>query len=173
MTHIAPSEPPTKNEGSVARSVPTGLKRRSVILMIVLTIVTFGFYYPIWFLRRRAALNRLDSPRKLQRWPFLVLFAFYVFQFFVGLASRSVPAEQTIGFEANLILNLGQLGVGLLIVLQCFFIKEILEDHCAGRPEDSVSISLSVDRTKLSGLLTFFFQIYYLQYAINRYIVGR
>jgi len=33
--------------------------------------VTFGFYYPAWFLVRRAALNSLDSPRKLHRWPFI------------------------------------------------------------------------------------------------------
>jgi hypothetical protein len=137
--------------------------------MIVLTIVTFGLYYPIWFLRRRAALNRLDSPRKLRHWPFLVFIAFVVLQVLVGLASGSAPREQTIGAGADLVLTLLQLAVGILMVVQCFFIKDILEDHLAG-PEDSISPSILVDRVKLSGLMTFFFQIFYLQYVINRYV---
>jgi hypothetical protein len=162
----------SKDESTVARSAPpAGLKRRSVVLVIVLTIVTFGLYYPIWFLRRRAALNRLDSPRKLRRWPFLIFIGFFVLQFMVGIASGSAPPEQTIGAAATLLLKLCQLAVGILMVVQCFFIKDILEDHLAG-PQDNISPSLFVERVKLSGLMTFFFQIFYLQYVINRYIAG-
>jgi hypothetical protein len=36
--------------------------------MIVFMLITFGWYYPVWFFRRRAALNRLSSPRKLKLW---------------------------------------------------------------------------------------------------------
>ena len=64
----------------VADPEPTGLKRRSVLLMIVLMILTFGLYLSIWFLRRRKALNQLDSPRKLAWWPFLA------FAVVIGLA---------------------------------------------------------------------------------------
>ena len=58
-----PYAPPTATVADLSR-VP--LKRRSVFLMIVFTILTLGFYLPIWFLRRREGLNQLDSPRKLQ-----------------------------------------------------------------------------------------------------------
>lgn len=166
------SEPLTKDESTVVGSVaPTGLKRRSVILMIVLAIVTFGLYYPIWFLRRPGALNRLDSPRKLRRWPFAVFIAFVVLQFIVDLVSAPGRPEQTIGEGAALLLSLAQLAVGILMVVECFFIKDILEDHLLG-PEDTISSSILIDRVKLSGLMTFFFQIFYLQYVINRHIVG-
>jgi hypothetical protein len=67
--------------------------------MIVFMLITFGWYYPVWFFRRRAALNRLSSPRKLKLW-------------------RALFAE----------------------------------------------------RVTLSGLMTFFFQIFYLQHVINREI---
>src|SRR5207249_6887538 len=164
------NEPLSKDETTIPRSVPpTGLKRRSIVLMIVLAIVTLGLYYPIWFLRRRDALNRLDSPRKLQRWPFLIFIAFFVLQFMVGLASGSAPRERTIGAEASLLLSLLQLAVEILMVVQCFFTKDILEDHLAG-PEDNTSSSIFVDRVKLSALMTFFFQILYLQHIINRHI---
>ena len=92
-------------------------------------------------------------------------------QAIVAIASGSAPPEQTIGAGASLLLNLCQLAIGILMVVQYFFIKDILEDHLAG-PDDNVSRSILADRVTLSGLMTFFFQIYYLQYVINRYIAG-
>ena len=167
------NEPLIKDVTPVASSVPSfDLKRRSVLLMIVLTIITFGLYYPIWFLRRRAALNGMDSPRKLRVWPFLIFIAFFVLQFTVGVASGPGPVEQTIGTGGSLLLSLAQLAVGILMLVQCFFAKDILEDHLAG-PEDNVPNPLLVEKVKLSGLMTFFFQIFYLQYVINREIVGQ
>ena len=143
------------------------LKRRSLVVMIVFFVVTLGLYYPIWFLRRRAALNGLDSPRKLQRWPFLLVLAFFVFQFMLAIASAP---EEAAG-EGSLPFSLVRLAVALLIVVQCFIIKDILEDHLAG-PGDTISNSVLSDRVRLSGLMTFFFQIFYLQHVINRHIAG-
>ena len=143
------------------------LKRRSPVMMIVFFVVTLGVYFPIWFLRRRAALNRLDSPRKLQRWPFLLALAFFVFQIILAIAS---DPEKPIG-NGSFLFSFVRLVVALLIVVQCFIIKDILEDHLAG-PDDTVSDSVLSDRVRLSGLMTFFFQIFYLQHVINRHIVG-
>ena len=170
---MAANEPLSKDQRTaVTSAAPTGLKRRSVTLMIVFTIFTFGLYYPIWFLRRRAALNRLDSPRKLASWPFLIVLAFVVLQFIVGVASDSAPVEQTVGTVGALLLWLGQLAVAILLLVQCFFTRDILEDHLTG-PEDNVPNALFVDRVQLSGVLTFLFQVFYLQYVINRRIVGQ
>jgi len=161
-----PYTPPTAAVADVSSS---GLKRRSLILMIVFSLVTFGLYYPIWFLRRRAALNRLDSPRKLRLWPFVVSIAWVVLQFVAGALASSAPARQVNAEGTALLFNLVQLAVGILMVVQSFFAKDILEDHLAG-PGDDVHNRLSDDTVKLSGLMTFFFQIFYLQYIINRYI---
>src|SRR6478752_3172485 len=51
------------------------LKRRSLFAMIGFGILSFGLYFPLWFLRRRTALNALHSGRKLQLWPFSLAFA--------------------------------------------------------------------------------------------------
>ena len=166
-------------KAAVADISPTGLKRRSLILMIVLSIVTFGLYYPIWFLRRRAALNRLDSPRKLRLWPFVIVITWFVFQFIAGIAAGFIAGiaagsalpERAIGARAALLLNVVQLAVGILMLVQSFFTKDILEDHLVG-PGDRVPNPLFVDTVKLSGVMTFLFQIFYLQYVINRYIAG-
>src|SRR5215831_1598986 len=113
----------------------TALKRRSVVLMILLTVVTLGFYYPVWFLRRRAALNSLDSPRKLEAWPFLLLLAYWIAQFGIAIAANGQPLEVAFGYGIAALLGLARIGVGIVIVVQCFYIKDILEDHLAG-PDD-------------------------------------
>src|SRR5262245_31967789 len=59
-----PYAPPTASVASVGAAA-SGLKRRNLVVMFLLIIVTLGIYYPVWFFRRRPGLNRLDSPRKL------------------------------------------------------------------------------------------------------------
>jgi len=150
----------------------TALKRRSVVLMILLTVVTLGFYYPVWFLRRRAALNSLDSPRKLEAWPFLLLLAYWIGMIAVSFAAGDQPTEVAFGPGAAAVLSLVRIAVGIVTLVQCFYIKDILEDHLAG-PEDAISSGLLSDSVQLSRALTFFFQIFYLQYAINRYLARK
>jgi len=53
------------------------------------------------------------------------------------------------------------------MLFQCFRIKDILEDHIAG-PEEQTPSPLLAPPVRLSGLMTFFFQIFYLQHIINR-----
>jgi hypothetical protein len=158
-------------KSAVADISERGLKRRSVVVMIVLYIVTFGFYYPIWFLRRRVALNRLDSPRKLRLWPFLVYLAFFSLEFVGAFVAEFAPNEQPIEAGASVVFDLIPIAVGILMAVQCFITKDILEDHLIG-PEDHVSASLVTGPVKLSGLKTFFLQIFYLQWVINRDIVA-
>ena len=166
---VNPYAPP---KTPVAVAAEPLFKRRRVVVMILLVIVTFGFYYPAWFLVRRAALNSLDSPRKLSRWPFVTQLIVFVVVFVVDLvagASDLRSREQLIGSGPGLALSLSQLAVGIVILVQCFAIKHILEDHLA--PADGEMPEPFSSRVELSGAATFFFQIFYLQWAINRYIV--
>ena len=65
-----------------------GLKRRSVLVMIVIFIATLGLYFPVWFLRRRGALNRLDSPTELRMWPFLMYGGYFVLEFITAFMAE-------------------------------------------------------------------------------------
>ncbi|HYT73642.1 MAG TPA: hypothetical protein VEL79_02735 [Vicinamibacterales bacterium] len=148
-------------------TLATDLKQRGVLLMIGLTLVTGGLYYPLWFLRRLSALNRLNAPRKLRVWPFLLLLALTLIRLIVFI--RSGPPRPHPADALSLLLRLVSLAVGILILVQCFFIKDMLEDHLSG-PEGDVSSSIFSESVKLSGLMTFFFGIYYLQHVINENI---
>jgi hypothetical protein len=143
-----------------------GLKRRRVIVMIVFLLLTFGVYYVVWWFRRRPGLNRLNSPKKIALWPLLLMAALFVTQFVLGLVAGDAP-QDVIG-EAGVALELVvRIGVGILMLIQAFRIKDIIEDHAT--PETGSGPMFS-ERVELSGVMTFFFSIFYLQWAINRYV---
>jgi len=148
---------------------PTALERRSVVLMILLSVATLGLYYPLWFLRRRAALNSLDSPRKLDAWPFVLCLGYWIAQFGIAVAARGLPVEAAFGQGISSLLSLAQVGVGIVMVVQCFYIRDILEDHLAG-PEDAIPAGIHSNSVQPSRMMTLFFQNFYLQYVINRYV---
>ena len=150
---------------------PADLKRRSVPLMIVLTVATLGLYYPIWFLRRRAALNRLDAPRKLQAWPFILFLAFHAIGIGFAFATDSASAEPARKEVSDRVLDIAQLAMAVLMVVQCVFVRDILEDHLAG-PGDHASSSILSDSVKPSAMMTLFFGAFYLQHVINRHVAG-
>src|SRR5688500_13927461 len=145
------------------------MKRRRVLVMIVFMIISFGLYYPIWWFRRRAGLNRLNASKKLPLWPLLLLGTLFALQFGIGLAAGETPLEQFIGDGGVLLLSLFQLAVGIVMLIQSFRVKDMIEEHAT---PDSTSGPMFVEQVQLSGLMTFFFSIFYLQWAINRYVVG-
>ena len=149
---------------------PTGLRKRGILAMIVLTIASLGFYLPVWFLRRRAAFNALDSPRKLPAWPFLVWITNLVIVVVVAIAAGDGPPAAVVGQAGELVLELGNWAVVIVAVLQAFRVREILEDHLAG-PEYAQSNSIASGAVTLSGLATFFLGAFYLQHAINAYVL--
>jgi hypothetical protein len=161
-----PYAPPAAN---VADREPDshGLKRRSLVLMIVLAFATFGIYYPVWYLRRRSGLNRLDSPRKLALWPFVLFTASFVLAFGVGVMRGSL-GDDAVGAGLTLPVQVFQIAVAILMIIQSFKIRDIIQDHAT--PADSSGPF--VQHVQLSGLMTFFFSIFYLQWAINRYVIA-
>jgi hypothetical protein len=160
-----PYAPP---KAAVADVAPTLLKRRSVWLMIVFTLVTLGFYPIIWFFRRRAGLNALNSSRKLKLWPLLALVGFTIVDFVVAFADARSPGSISTGVSSALLV--ARLAIAITMLVQIFTIKSIIEDHVY-TPPDPAAPALFADRVELSGLATFFFSIFYLQYAINKHIV--
>ena len=151
----------------VAAAPPSsGLPRIPIPLMLVLTALTGGLYYPWWFLRRRSRLNQLSAAPPIPWWPFALLSAALATRLALliwdgprGSISSAVPLSA--GAIATLVLT----AAWLLTVVQAFAIKGIIERHIAGpATEGSPQEPLLV---RLSGPQTFFFGPYYLQYAIN------
>jgi hypothetical protein len=132
------------------------------------TIITLGLYYPVWWFRRRPGLNRLNSPRKLSIWPLLAMALVWAILIIFSMVEGAAPGAVA-GTGADSVLSLFQLAVGIVMIFQSFRIKEMIEDHAT---PDAHSGPMFAERVQLSGVMTFFFSIFYLQWAINRYVVG-
>ena len=166
MSDVEVHNPYAPPGAHVASGRDLGLERVSVWLMVLLIIVTLGIYYPVWFWRRRNGINRLDSPRKLDLWPIALFTVYFVVASLMGLVGN--PYE--IFGDAVILLVGVRLAVGIMMIVQCFRIKDIIEDHAQG-PDDAPRDELFTPPVKLSGVMTFFFSIFYLQYAINKYVI--
>ncbi len=139
------------------------LKKTSIILMIILTVVTAGIYWPIWFLTRRKALNMMQSREKLGSGIFIFAIVLFGISLFIGLIS-GVMGE--LGHKSLLATGLGAFS-GILhavaagtVLVQSFKVRRIFHEHFNTHLQRAISFS---------GVATFFFIIYYLQYKINRF----
>jgi hypothetical protein len=133
------------------------LEDNSVWAAIVLTVLTGGIYQPIWFLRRRRALNKLNSPEKIGVFGLLVALVGFMGNVCIPLLGSfvwgsSVQAENKLGPIHPAILLVAQ----VIIVVQCFKVRRILLDHLAPKQEGM-----------FSRMGTFFLGIFYLQHKIN------
>ena len=142
-----------------------GLKKRSVLVMILFVFLSLGIYYLVWWFRRRPGLNNLNSPRKLPVWPLALLVTLWVLNIVAGFMDGLEPGRDVSGAP---LLSIFQIIVGISMIVYSFWAKEIIEDHA--RPDPGSGPSFGTD-VKLSGVMTFFFSIFYLQWAINRYII--
>ena len=144
------------------------VKKTPVILVIIFSMLTYGIYYCAWFLIRRKSLNQLSRSRKIGAGVFIFCILLTVAEIFLdigsgvlqGLAeglndpsySTHVPVVDGISKGINLL-------IAILWLIQCFKVKGILEDYLKSKDRFALS---------LSGLATWFFGAYYLQYRINK-----
>lgn len=150
------------------KNLPVGIKKTSVVVVVLLTGITGGIYIPIWFLTRRNAINALDSEEKLGKGIFIL--AAVVFTG-IAVGSAYLQVQEIIGpvFSTNrelviaaleLLLNVISLVVFIPVIYEAFKVKRILEDHFNNRfPGKGIH---------LSKLWTFLLMNIYLQHKINR-----
>ena len=147
----------------------SGLQETSVLFAVIATIVTGGIYIPIWFLRRRKALNELHSPEKIGLPGLLIALFGFVGNLCIPLVGHfvwgsSVQAENNLGPLHPAVVLIAQ----IIIVVECFKVRRILLDHLAPQQEGMFSASIRFQYDDmLSRMGTFFLGIYYLQYKIN------
>ena len=146
---------------AVALPLYPGLKKRSIILMIALQVVTLGLYWPIWILLTRRGLNNLHADTKVGVVGSTVILVFHLsyVMLLVGLVDPLIFAAAT-GINPGLTPTIAVSGVATLIL--AFRIKHILEEHLSYRTGG-----------RLSAVFTFVFWFFYLQHVINtRILVG-
>jgi hypothetical protein len=147
-----PYAPPTAAAGMSApdrdqvRNGNYQAERRSVLLLVLLSIITLGIYPSVWFLRRRRFLDSLDSTQKLGGLAAAPLAGLIVS---IVLGFVALPPELD---------RAGSVASGAASVITAFQVARILRSNFAR----------SGRLLQVSRIATFFFNAFYLQYKINQ-----
>ncbi|MCI5138607.1 MAG: DUF4234 domain-containing protein [Candidatus Electrothrix sp. AR1] len=150
-------------------AVKQDIKNTPVILTVFFTVITAGIYYPCWFLTRRNQINKLHSREKLSKGFFILGIVIYSISLLLACGSGVFEGIQEANGTAEF-LKIAEgldsvdkfltLFISIIMIMQSFKVKRIFQDHFDDYLRRNVSFS---------GLATFFFGIYYLQYKINKF----
>lgn len=144
------------------------IKRTPVALAILFTFATAGIYVPCWFLTRRAAINSLDPRERLGQGVFIFAIVLLAISLLLSFAiggfegTGEESGDQNLLHQArmlDLVDRMISLVVGITLLVQCFKVRRMMQrysDNCLG------------GRMPFSGVFTFLFGVFYLQYKINR-----
>jgi len=128
--------------------------KMSVLLLIVLVLVTLGLFAPIWFLIRKDWLNRLSATRKLGSG---LAYASLVLICISAVLGVFVP--MIVGVTIGALDDLLWIAGWVCLVILAFRVERILIQHYI----KGLGLNVGFD-----GAATFLFNLYYLQYKMNR-----
>jgi len=125
----------------------------SVALVVALELFTCGLYTPIWFIQRGRFLNGLDTSESINDGMSIASLTVWVLSFFAVVFSGIMhnPGLMRLAHLANLT-------GAVVVIIMSFRAREMIEQHMRRIGQ----------HVRLSGLATFFLQVIYLQYHINR-----
>ena len=143
------------------RETPPELRHMPVLLLVLLTIVTGGIYTGVWFLRNRDALNALGSPEKVGKGMAIAIIVLAATSIVALIAEISATADRDPVSASmwKLVCSLLSLTAGIIALVAAFQVRRILRTCFHERQHANIHFS---------GVLTFFFSTFYLQYKINR-----
>lgn len=153
----------------IQTAINQDIKKTPVILTVIFTIITAGIYHPCWFLARRNQINKLYSHEKLGKGTFIFAIVVYslllLLSFVSGILEGMWQEFGTVEYLAmaediDTIDRFLSLAVFITLLVQSFNVRRIFRNHFNEYLGNNISFS---------GLATFFLQIFYLQYKINRF----
>lgn len=125
------------------------LGKTSVWVMVLLLVITGGVYQYLWFGLRRQSLQHLRTTLKVS--PRLAWTPAYL-----GVATLVAGALTGASEALASILMVLSFGTASIYIFLTFRVRRMLLDHYQG------------SGLNLSGVLTFFLSVFYLQYKMNR-----
>ena len=139
------------------------IKYVSEAFMILVYVITMGYYAPYWYATRMKPLNDLDSGTKLPAWAVGLYALACMAVFFV------TDLESTLGLDADLsqeIFNYIAAIVFVGSIWLAFWIRKILQGYAAKFMDKDIAVGTIAS----SGVMLVFFGPLYLQSSINKMI---
>lgn len=139
-----------RRKKNIANGYPA-FKKTSVFFTFLMSFITLGIYLPYWFISRRDDINRLKSKQELSSAPAKILLVLYILS---ALMTPFTMDENSVWYNIDMMISFGG---GLVLLYLAFQVRRMINEHLGEK--------------KISGVLTFFLNIWYLQYKINREFV--
>ena len=96
--------------------------------MLILTIITYGIYIPVWFLNRKDTFNNLNSKEKISNGT--IIFALVIFIISaIALILSLLFMETKIGAMFDEMDSLVNLVGGITILAMSFKVRWIMKEH--------------------------------------------
>lgn len=160
------SAQPISQPRSTLRPLPVeekevfGLPKIHLCMVVLLNMVTLGIYSVVWFMRRRDAVNKLNSEQKISEGVLIAIACFMAAGLMFGVFSAIFAESAGKLFDA--LGNLAGLISGIASLVMAFKYRRILREHFREiRPDIKLE-------GFASGLWTFLFGVMYLQHKINQ-----
>ncbi|MEK6830179.1 MAG: hypothetical protein AABY15_08750, partial [Nanoarchaeota archaeon] len=146
-------------------------QKKSVALLVLLSIITIGIYPAIWYIKRVTELNNLNTTKKLGKTVPIILLILEIISILVFIAllaiipllflipSLAIILAGTITYVSWGIYILA----AILFLIAAFNFRSLINEV----------LSRKGTNRKISILFTIFFNYLYLQYEINRTIDDR
>jgi hypothetical protein len=147
--------------GPLSQPVPE-FKKTSIILMVILTFVTAGIYWPVWFMTRRKAINAMQAEEKLGSVVFVLAIVLFVISLFVAVLAgvmERVGDELLLAKAMQAFSAILHAVAAAAVLVQSFKVRRIFHEHFNVHLQQGISFS---------RVATFCLIIYYLQYKMNR-----
>lgn len=132
------------------------LQRFNVVGVLFLTLISTGVYQGVWFLRRRKALNALDSEARVTIVEPVILIILVLLSLVFPLGSD--------------LQRLTSVMYGIVGLILSFRVRGMLRDHLTRHAEQLGNQRFLVNDFEPSFVWTLFFSHIYLQYKINEMI---
>jgi len=127
-------------------------EKKNILLMIFLVFITLGIYIPLYFLKLKKNTDTLKISKKPKSTVIYLLLLFSILEVILIFSSVNYPI-------ADMIANIFYYVDLIIILVLAFQFKDILNNYFNNELKKNISFS---------GVLTFFFTIFYLQYKINK-----
>jgi len=142
------------DERTLDVSAIKNMKSVNIFLMIFLSVITFGIYPVYWFYNKSKEVNGLYPIRKISN-KFLNFFLFFFIIDpginIIDYLQRALINETVIKLSSNII--------GFMLLFWVFFIRNRMNAIIGAKPSD---------QQWFKGVLTFFFNLFYIQHKINK-----
>jgi hypothetical protein len=145
-------------------------EKKSVILLVFLSIITLGIYPAIWHIKRVSEFNNLGTQKKIGKiWGIIYLIALITLLIFQVVIMPSTISSATMGEENSSIVTIAYI---IFIVTIIGWISAIIASFKERAIINQVWESKRVTR-RVSWFFTLIFNFLYVQYEINRTIENK